>query len=521
MTIHRRTAQIRRRVVFVRQPADVAAVNAFSARGLVVESCEPQDLLNATSLATIRAAVFQQTVGKLKRVADELRTHAPLLLDHDVRVVVRPALQGAELVRLALEAEQLEIAGANALDRGHAVGDGPRAAHDDPPGPHVHIFGGAATWELIANEIAETSFGPAPNPELKITPDTQMPDDDSLLLRRAFGDCKSIHLKPLAAYDQGWSGAKVYEVHAEGAFGRGETHTPYFVKFDERKRVFREFLNYEEQVDPYVPFHLGPHLVYSRCVLGAKRGLIVGDWVDESESLLESARAGRASPIISCLFEKTLRHWHRGAERRATPDLGSSLHGMKAPPLQRAERAKALGLRSSPAELIARAQSCSSSQINIGRIHGDMHSSNVRARKSDAILIDFGDAREGLLLLDPAALEASLVLLSLSDASAADAWVADLSPTFDVGSLFSTPPIGDPRSRWAWLHECVRQIRQHALPMECERGQYAVALANALMRKAGKDPGLGDPEATARAGAYVFAERALEAAASAGGVSFR
>jgi hypothetical protein len=150
-----------------------------------------------------------------------------------------------------------------------------------------------------------------------------------------------------------------------------------------------------------------------------------------------------------------------------------------------------------------------------------MHSANIRARKTDAIMIDFGDATEGPQLLDPATLEASLVVLSLADSADARAWVADLSPAFGAGSLRSAPPLGDPRGRWSWLHDCIRQIRQHALPMECAPGQYAVALANALMRKAGKDPDLSEPEATARAGAYVLAELALEVASSTEGMSFR
>jgi hypothetical protein len=52
--------------------------------------------------------------------------------------------------------------------------------------------------------------------------------------------------------------------------------------------------------------------------------------------------------------------------------------------------------------------------------------------------------------------------------------------------------------------------------MEEQRGQYAVALANALMFKGGKDLAAKGAEAATRATAYVFAEKALEFAQAEG-----
>ena len=127
-------------------------------------------------------------------------------------------------------------------------------------------------------------------------------------------------------------------------------------------------------------------------------------------------------------------------------------------------------------------------------------------------MIDFGSAHEGVLLRDPAALEASLVVDSLENNDDVDAWIKDVGALYSESALTSALPHGDPKSRWAWLHDCLRPIRRFASEMESEPRQYAVAVAAALLFKASKDGLAPEPGATARAAACLFAERALDVA---------
>ena len=505
----------RRSVVFLRGAPDQAAVDVFRARNLRITECRSKDLGEPDYLASVGAVVLRQSATKPRVVADDLREHGARLLDYDIRVIVRPiaAKQPMFLVRKALQDIGLQFAGRNALDE-MILGGGERAAHDDPPGPHVHVFGEDASWDLIANTIELTPSGACPNSSLLVTPPDQLELADQLLVGRAFWDCTSIHLKALPMQARGSSKASVFEAYADES---GDGHSSYFLKFGPRDAIFSEFEKYQEQVDRFVPFHLRPRLVHSRCVLGATRGLIVGDWVDDSESLFECARAGRAAPVISSLFDKTLRPWHRASRTETDVVLGKLLRTMEDPGPARAKRAKRLGLRRTPTELIAWAKRCTSSPVLMGRVHGDLHAANVRARKTDAVVIDFGDVTIGPLILDAAALEVSLLVGSLGSPTDVPKWKSALASAYTTADAFrSVPAGGDPRSEWRWLLDCVRQIRQHALLMEEQRGQYAVALANALMFKGGKDLAAKGAEAATRATAYVFAEKALEFAQAEG-----
>src|SRR5262249_17434255 len=119
--------------------------------------------------------------------------------------------------------------------------------------------------------------------------------------------------------DEGHSGVSVYRAYPELAKGQlGKWPMTYFIKLGRRDAILSEYENYEARVDPYVPFHLGPHLVQDRCCLGAENRILVGDWVEESESLHDCAREGRAGPAISCLFDRTLLGWHRSATSEAS-----------------------------------------------------------------------------------------------------------------------------------------------------------------------------------------------------------
>src|SRR5262249_39128276 len=159
------------------------------------------------------------------------------------------------------------------------------------------VYGLNAKWRDIANFLVEHPPGPPPRPRETLTITVERKKKRwrrgyETLLRRAFWDCEKVHLQPM---EDGRSGVAVYCAHAKPAAEQlGRWPLPYFVKIGDRRKIFSEYVNYQDRVDPCIPFHLGPHLIPDRCCLGANAGVIVGDFVEESESLVDCAREGRA-----------------------------------------------------------------------------------------------------------------------------------------------------------------------------------------------------------------------------------
>jgi len=368
---------------------------------------------------------------------------------------------------------------------------------------------------------------PAPDSSLKVKVDER---DDAgeihnlkllskyeLLIRRAFWDCVEVHLVPMPLGD-GRSGVPVYRAyaelqpgHARGQIGRWPQ--PYFVKIGIRKKIFAEYENYEDNVDPYLPFHLGEHLVHQRCCLGVHDGVIVGDYVEESESLRDSARKGCASAAIACLFDRTLLGWYRHASETQTPLSEGLLFSFpqRIDP-SRIARARQLGATKDIRQLRELFRHCTSVPVLVGPIHGDLHSANVRVRATDAIAIDFGAHRSFPLVYDAACLEASLLIEGFAeDKRNIQEWLDSLGPLYDLSPLERLPHI-NPKNRSFWFHTCVRQIRHYARQWERGELQYAGALALALLIKASKDRKAPEREASRRAAAYTLAERVLSLA---------
>ena len=528
----------RKRVAWlaIQPPAEGEA--AFKERGFQVQQYSAAQLQDQAFLMPLAAVIFTQREADLTGITQELQTHAQRLLDYDCRIIIRAFDRGD------LHRQPLRII-ANAVNRLRlwTVGLPPGEAvklkmwqptgHGEPPLPHARLYGLNVKWPDIANFITEHQPGPAPNANLVIVPDVEkgrLRPGHEVLLRRAFWDCTEVHLKPM---DDGRSGVSVYCAHAELAEGQlGRWPLPYFVKIGERSKVFNEYLNYQDKVDPYIAFHLGPHLIRERCCLGANTGVIVGDFVDESESLIECARAGRAAPAIACLFDRTLVGWHRSArkEREESCKLANGFRRIFPEMIgafePRLAQARALGAKKSLSELQALFECCTSTPVLVGPIHGDMHAANVRVRATDAILIDFLAHKRGPLVYDAAVLEASLLVEGFRDGREFDR--ASMSPERiakmdseikewlrSIETLYTDIPLQDalshpnPKNASCWFHACVRQIRRYAREMQTGEHQYAAALALALLIKASKDLEAPEPEASRRAGAYVLGERVL------------
>jgi len=502
----------RSKIALFQAETPVEGLAAFSEREFIVEQCTRAQLEEPGYLAGLSAVIFEQRIDNPRQIVRDLKSFAKRLLDYDCRVILLPAPNRISLITRGLNDLRLQTAGLPLPEAEHISAWQP-IGRGDPPLPHLHVFDVGFAWVDIANFIAEHPAGHAPSVTLNVNIDgeteSSLGASSRLLIRRAFWDCTEVHLVPMLG---GRSGVSVYRAYAELAKGHLERWPlPFFVKLGDRDKIFTEYQNYENKVDPYIPFHLGPHLVQDRCVLGAHEGLIVGDYVDESESLIRCARDGRAVSAIACLFDRTLHSWYRSAriEARSLTDILSHRFPREIS-TGRFARARELGAKKDLAQLRELFERCTSTPVLVGPVHGDLHAANVRVRATDAILIDFYAHRDDLLLYDAASLEASLLVDAFADGDRdeLDVWLKSIAPLYDEVPLHA-PLNANPKNPSLWFHLCVRQIRLYARRMECVPNQYGVALAAALLAKASKDPSAPNPQASRRAAAYVMAERVL------------
>lgn len=489
---------------------------AFESRGFKVTSCSPTELNDTGFLSGLSAVIFVQSADKPAQVGQYLRDHGERLLNYDCQVVVRPGSgelsDDPRLLRNTVEWLGLPHAGfpEKAADNAKT----PKPVVAIPPPPYIGFFGYFVPWDFIANRVVENPPGAAPNLVLHISVDDvvkKLDGDAELLVQRAFSDCLNVHL---VAMEGGRSGVRVYRAYAELAGGfHAQWPQPHFVKIGERPEILKEYEMYEDDVDPYIPFHLGPHLIRERCCLGAKEGVLVGDYVEESESLRDCASQGRGATAIACLFDRTLLGWHRRWKEVQTP-LSRGLNHLF-PRIRRLRnsrfaRARALGATRDLNELRTLFERCDSVPVLVAPIHGDLHAGNVRVRATDAIVIDFCAHSDFPLVYDAACLEASLLVDGFADDRRdIQEWLDSVASLYDHPLTGSRLPHPNPKDRSCWFHACVRQIRRYARQWECAEDQYAGALAVALLTKAVKDKNAVEPEASRRAAAYVLAERVL------------
>jgi len=497
-------------------------VDSFKRWGFLIQAYTEADLQVPAQLFALSAMVFVQSPEKPSRVVMPLANYWQLLLDHGIQVVVLVAAahrtKGKEVTSFAaplatvLRNQRFPAAGLSVF-KDDEIKISREDRGSEPAPPHVRFFTLGTSWNWVAKSIAAASQELAPSTPLEIfcPKHFQLDGAHKALLRRAFFDCATVHLAPMD--EEGKSGALVFRAYAdlvEGLLGRWPQ--PYFVKIAVRNKIYTEYQNYTNVVDPYVPFHLGPRLIPERCHLGAKLGIIVGDFVERAESLRECANRGRAAPMIAALFHTTLHGWYRSASEKDAP-LPDRL---KFPRLdgipKRLRHARRMGARMDVPALNAMFQSSASLlPVLIGPIHGDLHASNILVRSHDAIVIDFCAHRDEMpILYDIACLEVSLLIDGFaSDDRKVLHWLKSVAPLYRGALLETACATVHPKDASAWFFSCVTQIRLFARDMQRRRGQYAATLAMALLWKASKDPTLKGKQSIRRAAACVLAERLL------------
>ncbi|MER9858464.1 MULTISPECIES: phosphotransferase [unclassified Mesorhizobium] len=310
-----------------------------------------------------------------------------------------------------------------------------------------------------------------------------------ILLRRAFSDCTHVYLKPL----EGGRSATVLLAHAQLADSRaGPYPLPFFAKLDRRPKIERELRNYRECTTLFVPFYARPNIDETRCVLGAEYGLIVGNFVEQSEPLSVVVETGRGQPAINSLFEDALRGWrsqayragHALTKRPISASMGGALFHKPANSklVAYAQEAAQFGPLTPPDVVARTLDALPAIPHSIALSHGDLHGDNVRVRLGgQAILIDFASVGLGPLVADPAQLEVSLILHALAPEQD---WQEMAGALYAPEALYTVPAPRAPTSPLNELWDAVRQIRRIGLGDEKAPGEYASAIAVALLRKA-------------------------------------
>jgi hypothetical protein len=522
----------RAKVAFFPDPPLEDNLARFKERNFECVSCSVTDLQNPEFVASLDAVVFSQEHTEPGTLAPVLRTVLPKLLHHDVRAYVRiasdPERSAKTRARIVEELLELDVPIANLppAER-ERIPEQLREREGSLLAPYVYLIDSGVCWISTAHLICDHPAGPRPHAALKIEGydlnalGAQGHEERILLVRRAFHDCETIHIKPMA---DGLSGAPVFRVYASlRSPVAGNWPYLHFMKIGPRKKIADEYDHYIGRALDYVPFHLGPRLRLERCNLGATQGILVGDFVEGAEPIRDCAATGRAGHAIANLFDKTLGAWRKQAREDTGRALGQHLEGKWLDeqgleislPHTRTALVETLGgnALAGPARLAFRRYA--NTMAVCGPAHGDLHATNVLVRGGDAIIIDFEKTIDHFpLLFDPASLEGGLLVegLAADPRSRQDpaGMLAAISPLYELDVLEAFVTRSSPVDPAAWFYDCVGQIRTLSRPAERSQGQYALVLALCLLRKGCNPASFSEVCENLRAIAFVLGQRILK-----------
>ena len=497
----------RRLVLWLGSPPDLPVQKEFENRKLILKVCPatvaPADWAGATGI------VFRFDLEQPNAFEAQVRSLACQAANHGLLVVTladddRAFLaMGPILNKLELGFETIPALGPPA----HEIPE--RIAREDP-GP---ADPGEAAIEIRGEPV---------------------PNETRLFFRRAFWDCKTISIARLP----GGRSADVFSVYPIFKDSLvGPRPLPLFAKVDVREKIRKEWDNYQTYVGRYVPFHARPNLEPDRCLVGASHGILVGDFVEQSESLWEVAKRGAAQPALYSLFDHALRGWRLQAyEQDQWPNVRPRmfvslelLFNPTNPAFAKRERdATAFGAVRSLQEILSILKANDGINHRVAPQHGDLHVNNIRALRGEAILIDFNSARvDAPLVADPASLEVSLVFEVDPPDKNTDRVIIDndnkewrrlVENLYKPEYLHrAPPPPKEPGSR-EWMWACVRQVRLIALESQTQDNEYLFTLIFYLLRRASFQDETS-PDKYRRDYAYYLASRLTDGLVSALGKS--
>lgn len=454
-------------VLWMGDAPSLEIISAVANRGLKIESCtEPTD----TQLNSACATVFCSETASGAVIRNPLLLYSRSCLIHGHRVILRS--------KASVSSKMLGIEGADRWTMCQLS----RTADD---------------LAELARGGLESAGPPATGPQVNL-PDP-LGIEDTILLSRAFADCDIVQAKELK---EGKSAARVLRVLARRKNQQPPGYLlPYLVKVDDIAAIQTEAANYCQFVDGHIPFSQRPNLREDRKVVGAKRAVMVSDFVDEAHSLSEICKRPESRTVLYSLFDDALRSWRRDAFKDSTdppcvPITDYLVDIVKPADVRDAvvSRAKAFGSNAAPNDLLNRLTACSSHRYRIGTIHGDLHPGNVMVRRQEAILIDFASIWENRpIIADLACLEVAACFTVAPDGCAASVkrvrepafgrWKTEIEKLFSCACLTHVPPLQEP-SDFDWLWTLCRQTRGMALQAGASSASYACALAVYLLRRA-------------------------------------
>jgi hypothetical protein len=272
---------------------------------------------------------------------------------------------------------------------------------------------------------------------------------------------------------------------------------PAFAKLDRRDKIEREYKNYEDYAKRFIPFGLRPNI---ECVVaGSERSLLVGNFVDRSESLWDLARRNLASNAITALIDETLRGW-RDQAYASDPLEGSVAAAMLRAgswrpdllKLSYVDRAAEIDVRVEPRQLRHHLESLKQSYRE-APIHGDLHGENVRVRNGSAILIDLASVVRGPIVADLAALETWLAFEIPPEMDADEfedcVWRQEIDRLYSPSSFRHPPGPSRPATKLSWMASVVRQIRTLGIATQSCPSEYQSAVAVQLLHRCEWDDG--------------------------------
>ena len=340
----------------------------------------------------------------------------------------------------------------------------------------------------IAETIARCDPGPPASRKVVISgvaaPEASLPKGVRFLLSRAFHDCSKLIVDPLP----GGRAARVYRVQA--LLDRsvvGPHPLPFFAKAHFRNAITDELDRYREFVAGFVPGHLHPRIDERRCVEGATESLLVGGFVESSESLMNAVARGMGEGPLHSLFAHALRGWHTQAFASEARDMRliDSLEWRDLDVRSEIVKlARPLGLQEEAARLIALLHTRPPIRHRVGPIHGDLHAGNVQVRNGEAILIDFRSTRSGPITADLAALETSIAFDRFAHASGSIAWTKVIDDLYTPANIDRPPEPLLSHCSEAWLWGALRHIRQQASFLVTHPHEYRELLTLYLLRRA-------------------------------------
>jgi hypothetical protein len=533
----------RAKIAFIGGLPEPQYLGRFEERNFFCEVCTPEQLRSEGYATKLDAVIWTQDPAKLNALPRELGTTVPNLLDHDVRVYVRLATDEKltdtprKLVVNALLEGGIPVAKLLPAEW-QGIPEIRQERENSFLMPCVYIVEPASSWTDIATLVCDRPAGPPPKAELKFDEEflrkelgTDGHAERVMLLKRAFWNCSELHLTLL---DGGMSGAPVFKAYAllEAGLVRPdatESSYPhlYFVKIGRRKKIVDEHDKYCGYIVEYVPFHLGPRLRRDRCNLGSTQGILVGDFVEGTESLITCARAARCAHVISGLFEKTLGAWRK--QKRVDPDRSLSKYLenkwyiensnlLIALPPARAEIVRQFGGDIDIVPLKTTFESHGNTLPLMAPAHGDMHATNVLVRHGDGILIDFEKLEPHYpLTYDPASLEGGLLVEGFVEDLKKQRFkstelVKFIEPLYERSALKGCgTTLCRPGHPTEWYYDAVNQMRNLSWAAENVPGQYALTLALCLVRKGCNTHQnlVGEAHSTSRAIAFFFGQKIL------------